>query len=98
MLDMNFDDVADEYTPVEPGVYEFVVSEVPSIEPTSKGDSTKMVVKMKITSEGEYKDRSVADHISMKMKTQIKRFLISIGKGTWLSLIHISEPTRRTPI
>lgn len=85
-LSMDFNDVPDKFVPVEPGRCQLEISEVPTLEPTKSGDSSKIVVNFKVIShEAGDKNvgRGVNDHISIKMKTRIKRLLIATGFGTW---------------
>jgi len=79
LVDLNFDEVPDEFLAVEAGIYTAVIHEVPTIEPTKDGKGTKIVVKMKITDEGPFVDRQLFDHISLKFPTRFKRLCKSAG-------------------
>lgn len=78
-LGVNFDDVPDEFVALEPGIYTAIVREV-NQEPTSKGDSEKLVVKLEVNQPGTpFHERSITDHISVKMLTKIKNLMQSCG-------------------
>ena len=78
-LNIGFDDVPDQIIPVAPGVYDCEVMEPPAIEPTNDQKGQKLVVQFRITSEGPEEGRQLFDHISLKMKTKLKRLAKSAG-------------------
>lgn len=79
LLNINFDSVPDHYVPIPTGVYDAEITKIPEIAPTASGDGTKVVVELKITTDGDQKDREITDHISMKMKTTLKNLFQSAG-------------------
>ena len=87
VLNINFEDVPDAFVPLKPGVWELLISEVPTVEPTKDGTSTKVVVTMKVADSPmnqteerkEFIGRKVTDHISVKMETKLKRLCLSAG-------------------
>lgn len=79
LLDVNFADVPDEFLPVEPGRYTLEIREAPSQEPTRDGKSQKLVVSFVVVDTPKYENRTLQDHISLKMLTRIKRLFMSAG-------------------
>ena len=78
-LDIPFGDVPDVVVPVAPGKYHCTITKVPEVQPTKKGDGTKLVVEMRVNDDGEFHGRMLFDNISMKMQTRIKRLCLSAG-------------------
>ena len=79
LLDVNFADVPDEFLPVEPGRYTLEIREAPAQEPTRDGKSQKLVVSFVVVDTPKYENRTLQDHISLKMLTRIKRLFMSAG-------------------
>ncbi len=79
LLNVNFDEVPDEFLPIEPGKYVLEIRNTPKEEPTKDGKSTKIVVEFVVVDSPKYENRTVQDHISVKMLTRIKRLCMSAG-------------------
>jgi len=77
-IDINFDDVPDQIVPIAPGVYDFRIDSATEEEAKS-GKGMKLVLEMTCVSEGPEEGRKLYDHISFKMKTQLKRLMKSAG-------------------
>lgn len=93
----NFDSVPDKVLPVDPGMYTCTVEEcnLEDVKPPKVGQ--KLVVILKIAdSESPNFGRTVYDHISTKMTTNIKRLWKSAGLKPSASGIDTEEILGKT--
>lgn len=85
LIDINFDEVPDEFIPLPVGIYHLEISEVPQVEPTKGGDGMKLVVRTKVVEQispeasVEFAGRDQVAHMSLKGQIQIKRLALSAG-------------------
>jgi len=82
IINVNFNEVPDEIMPVDPGIYEAEITEVPIIVETQKKTGHNLRVNMKITTENSpMNGRTVRDSIFMNRigNTKIKNLCNSAG-------------------
>jgi len=80
-LNVNFDEVPDQILPVEPGIYEAEIVEVPMITETRKKTGHNLVVSMRITTDGPHHGRALRDSIFLNDigNVKIKKLCSSAG-------------------
>lgn len=90
-LNINFDEVSDKNLPLPAGEYVLLVNEC-VLAPTKDGTSEKLVVEMTVDDEkNPNHGRKVFDHISIKMKTNIKRLWKSAGLNPGAGGIDVTD-------
>ena len=88
-LNVDFNDVPDEYPQIAPGIYDFSIDGAPELK-GSKKDASKMVlhVKLKVDTEGEFNGMTILTWICTWTdmgRVDLKKFLLGAG-------IDLSQP------
>jgi len=78
-LDIDFDDVNEDPQPMEVGRKTGIITNVPEVVPTNKGDKEKIVLEIKVISPEEDEGSTIQDHITLNQKTRIKRVILACG-------------------
>ena len=79
-INIDFDDVSEEFTVVGIGVYDCVIEETPTVEAKEKGNMVKTV--LTITDEGDYKGQKLFTNQCLWVdpgKKSLKRMALSAG-------------------
>jgi hypothetical protein len=78
-ININFDEVENEFKPIEPGVYEAVIEETPEVKQNKTNEGQSVHIITKITSEGPQNGKTIMGFISLKQQTALKRLALSAG-------------------
>jgi len=95
-IQINFDDVPDQFQQLPGGVYTCTVEKVEQ-QPTKDGTGQKVVVELKV-SEGEFAGRPIFDHIGISKgkPTQLKRLCMAAGVQVGSSGLDLTDLLGKT--
>lgn len=81
-INVDFNEVPDDFKTVEPGTYNLEISSIPEIQPTKDGSSQNLVVDFQVADEGEFKGRKMKEWFYLGNELGLikaKKFLIACG-------------------
>lgn len=72
-IDVNFVETPDSMPPIPAGTYLLDVTAAPKVEPSKKGDSTNVIVELKLVSENpQFNGRLIRDYINLGTNPEMK--------------------------
>jgi len=84
-LDFNFNDVPDRIAPITPDIYELEVATVPEVKPAKSGNGQNMIIDFRVSSEGDFKGRSIRDYIFLNDMGLVKAKQLLKSAGVAIS-------------
>ena len=82
LINVNFDEIPDGITPVEPGIYDAEIMETPTLEPTAKGTGFNLSVRMRVvTDNSPMSGRTLRDLIFQNEIGHIRTKQMALSAG-----------------